>query len=728
MFKLIMNIKKIKKTLKLQLDQSDCGVACLKSIVKYYGGDISLEKLREMSGTSKQGTTLLGLYQVANQIGFTAEGNEADIQALIDHGKPVILHLTIENKLQHYVVCYGFENNMFIIGDPAKGIINYNQEELEKVWVSKACLTLEPNDTFQKKEQLKKSKRKWFIDLLQDDKEILVISIFIGIAIALLGMVMAVFSQKLIDEILPEKNLQKLVLSIILVAILLIARAGFTAIRQFLLITQGKQFNNRIIETFYNALLYLPKSFFDTRKKGEFVARLNDTTRIQRVITQIVGNIIIDVLIAVTSTVFLFIYSWQTGLIAVFSMPVYFLLIFSFNKRIISSQKEVMATYAMSESNYINTLSGISEIKNFNKQAFFAGLNKTIYGNFQDKVFNLGKINIRLGFIAGLTGVVFLSLVLIYNSYMVYADKMLIGALMAILSVSSTLLPSISNLALITIPINEAKVAFNRMYEFTGISPEKNINHEADYFILENLEMKDIAFRFPGRKKILNNIGFHVSKGELISLVGESGSGKSTIANILQKFYFPENGEIIINGKILFDNVELNQWRHILGVVPQDIHLFNGTVIENICLGDIQQEGNDVIRFINELGFDKYINEFPQGPLTIIGEEGINLSGGQKQIIALARALYKNPNLLILDEATAAMDRETERFTLDLLQKMKQKTAIIYISHRLHVLKNISDRIYILHKGYIQNYGTHEELLESDNLYSNYWKDLVQVY
>lgn len=131
--------------------------------------------------------------------------------------------------------------------------------------------------------------------------------------------------------------------------------------------------------------------------------------------------------------------------------------------------------------------------------------------------------------------------------------------------------------------------------------------------------------------------------------------------------------------------------------------------------------------FINELGFDKYINEFPQGPLTIIGEEGINLSGGQKQIIALARALYKNPQVLILDEATAAMDRETELFTIGLLQKIKEKTAIIYISHRLHILKNISDRIYILKEGVIQNYGTHKELLESDNLYSNYWRDLAQV-
>jgi len=226
-----MDIKRIKKSFELQHDQSDCGVACLKSLVHYYDGEISLEKLRELSGTSKQGTTLLGLYQAAGQIGFTARGCEADIKALKEHGKPLILHVTVENRLQHYIICYGFENNRFVIGDPGKGIVNYTEEELQKIWHSKSCLTLEPNQTFQKSGNIKKDREKWFFNLLQEDEEILMVSIIIGVGIAVLGMVMAVFSQKLIDEILPSKDLQKLIVSIILVAFLLIAMAGFVAIR-----------------------------------------------------------------------------------------------------------------------------------------------------------------------------------------------------------------------------------------------------------------------------------------------------------------------------------------------------------------------------------------------------------------------------------------------------------------------------------------------------------------
>lgn len=162
-----INQKLITNTHILQQDQSDCGVACLLSLIQYYEGDNALEKLRELSGTTRQGTTLLGLYQAANQLGFEASGNEADIQALIDHKEPLILHVVIENRLQHYVVCYGFENDKFIIGDPAKGIINYTKEDLSKIWKSKTCLTLKPSNNFVKASETKKSKKDWFINLLK---------------------------------------------------------------------------------------------------------------------------------------------------------------------------------------------------------------------------------------------------------------------------------------------------------------------------------------------------------------------------------------------------------------------------------------------------------------------------------------------------------------------------------------------------------------------------------
>jgi ATP-binding cassette subfamily B protein len=717
-----MNQKLITKSHVLQHGQSDCGVACLLSLVQYYGGANSLEKLRELSGTTKQGTTLLGLYQTANKIGFTAEGNEADIQALIDHNEPVVLHVVIDDKLQHYVVCYGYENNQFIIGDPAKGVTNYSKAELEKIWVSKTCLTLTPNNSFVKATINRKSKKEWFLNLLKEDKKLLTISIVLGIGIALLGMAMSVFSQKLIDDILPSQNTKKLVFGIGLLTFLLLVRVGFTALRELLLIRQSKDFNNRIIDSFYSSLLHLPKPFFDTRKIGELVARLNDTNRVQKVIKFIASNFIIDVLVVLVSFGFLFFYSWKVGIIALISLPIYFIIVYRFNAKIIKSQKEVMQSYALSESNYISSMQGIATVKNFNRQSFFQKLNQLVFGNLQNKIVDLGKINVRLALLSGVAGVVFLMAILSYTSFQVYNKQMQLGELMAILGIAGSLLPSITSLALIAIPINEAKIAFNRMFEFTSIEKENSGTIELQNF--ESLDLKNLSFRFAGRSQLLKNVNLSVNKGELSAIVGESGSGKSTLGQILQKFYDFENGEILVNNRNGLRDIKLDDWRDLVGVVPQEITIFNGNVLDNILLGK-EDKPENIIQFCQEYGFEGFIKDFPQGYATILGEEGVNLSGGQKQIIALARALYKKPQLLILDEATAAMDRKTEKFSIELISKLKKQMGVLFISHRLETLKKYADTIYVLEKGETKVKGNHQQLLETSNFYSDYWKELV---
>lgn len=632
------------------------------------------------------------------------------------------MHVVIEERLQHYLVCYGYENNTFIIGDPAKGIAYYSKEDLEIIWKSKTCLTLTPNENFKKSEVLKSDKKQRFLSLLKDDYKLLSFSILLGLGIALLGMAMAIFSQKLIDDILPSKDFNKLITGIILVAFLLLVRVLFTALRDYFLIRQTKDFNNRIIDSFYTALLQLPKPFFDTRKIGELVARLNDTQRVQRVINMVVSSVIINVLVTVVSLTFLFYYSWQTGLIACVSLPFYFLLLYSFNKRIISAQKELMQVYAFNESNYITSMQGIATIKNNNRQAIFKRTNQIIYGNYQEKSFNLGKINVRLSVFSGIFSVLFLISILVYISIQVYNQSMQLGELMAILGIAGSLLPSVAGLALIAIPINEAKVAFNRMYEFASV--EKEPLGKEHIKVFESLKIENLSFRFAGRSQLLKDINLDVNKNECIAIVGESGCGKSTLGQVIQKFYPFENGKIILNNKQSLKEINTEDWRNILGVIPQDITVFNGNIIDNILLGK-EDNVENIVKFCKDFGFEKFVSELPQGYATILGEEGINLSGGQKQLLALMRALYKKPQLLLLDEFTSAMDRKTEQFVLDLLIKLKQEISIIFISHRLHSLKHLADRIYIIENGNSNTSGTHEKLLETDNFYSQFWHNLL---
>ena len=618
--------KHINKTLVLQHDQTDCGVACLLSLIRYYGGSHSLEKLRELSGTNTEGTSLLGLYQAANQTGFTAEGCEADIPSLIEHGQPVILHVVQEKYLNHYVVCYGYADGKFIIGDPAKGIIHYTHEELEQTWQSKAGLTLAPNNTFVKAQTERNHKKQWFANLLKEDREILSFSILLGLGIAVLGMAMAIFSQKLIDDILPSQNSRKLVAGILLLAFLLLVRTGLDAIRNLFLIRQTRDFNNRINDRFYSSLLSLPKLFFDTRKTGELVARLNDTQRVQRVITTIAGSTVIDALTALVSFAFLFYYSWQTGIIATVSLPFYFLLVYVFNRRIISAQRQVMQGYALSESNYITTMQGIAAIKNSNRIPFFQKLNWLIYGNFQEKVVALGKINVKLTVFSIIFSVLFLMGILSYTSFLVFNNQMKLGELMAVLGISGSLLPAVAGLALIAIPINEAKVAFNRMYEFATLKPEEaGSKTDTDFRILE---VNRLAFRFAGQKQLLKDISLSIKKGECVAIVGESGCGKSTFVQILQKFYPFESGSITINESIGLSEIKTENWRNIIGVIPQEIAVFNGNVVDNLLLSP-EDNPNDVEKFIADYGFMPFIQSLPQGFASILGEEGVNLSGAK---------------------------------------------------------------------------------------------------
>jgi len=712
-----LSLKLIHKTFVLQHDQSDCGVACLLSLVQYYGGAHTLEELRSLSGTTVQGTTLLGLYQAANSIGFEAEGNEADIEVLKAYNAPLILHLTMGN-LEHYVVCYGFEKGIFIIGDPAKGIIKLSSEELNSLWRSKTCLTLTPTPQFKKKTTQQKAQFKWFLNLIQKDVRLLLISGLLGTIIAVLGLAMAIFSQKLIDNILPSKDVSKLIQGVLLLTFLLLARIGISVVREYFLLLQAKDFNTRINQQFFSKLLHLPKFFFDTRKIGELVARLNDTQRIQRVIKMLVSATFIDILVVFITSAFLFYYSWQVGVFTLLSIPIYFFVIHKNNAKIVALQREVMQSYALVESHYINTFQGITDIKIGNKQGVFSKVNKTIFLSSQEKAFQLGKVNIKLSWISGAISVIFLVSILVYNAIQVLNGTLLLGELMAILSMVGSLLPSVLNLALISIPINEAKVAFARMYNFTAIPPEQEEGENIN--TIDRITLENVSFRFIGRKPILHHLSLQINKGEIVAVVGENGCGKSTLANLLLQFYPPDEGVIYINQQYPLNTIATKSYRSKVAYIPQEVAIFNGNVLDNILLGT-PCKAEDLLAFLSEYGFDTYFNQFPQGLTTQLGEKGVNISGGQKQLIAFARALFKKPQLLILDEATSAMDRHTEAFVHRILNQIKRDSLTLFISHRLHSLQHFADPICILENGTISHSGTHNLLMQTQNFYSDFF-------
>lgn len=715
-----------KNTLIPQEGQSDCGLACLASIINYHGGKPSLEKLRESSGTTTQATTLLGLYQAAQQIGLVAEGLEAEgTKDLREFNDPVILHVLLEDT-QHYFVMYGIDNESrnVVIGDPAKGLVYYTLEELDKIWQSKALLKLTPDQNFIRSAAEKERKRKWIFELIKGEASFLWVALSLGTIFSILSLSVAIFGQEFMDEILPAGNVQGFMLGVALVTLLLIARSTINYLKMLFIMRQGKDFTNRIVEKLYRNLIYLPKSFFDLRKAGELTARMNDTNRIQSKMSSLFGNILDDLLQVIIFGAAVFLYSPVIALIVLGSIPVHFVLAYFFNDNVIRSQRKLIGSSVTLESLFIDTVQSITTIKALNKEPFFETLYKQVFGFFQNKVFHIGKLNTRFAFLSEIISALFIVSVFALSSWMLQVKALQTGEMIATLFMSVSIILSVNRLAIANGQIQEVKIAFNRIHDFMIIRPENTSDplttgSEERFFFREDfrLKIKNLSYRFPGRRQLLRDISLKVKAGEMIAIVGGSGAGKSTLVQILQKFYKIESGKIEINS-IDLEKISTKQWRQTVSVVPQQVKIFNNNLLYNLTLSDNPEDVDSVIEFCQYYGFDQYFEAFPQSYLTHLGEDGINISLAQQQLVALARALFQKPKLLILDECFTSMDSRMEKFIFNLLSKLKPTTAVILVTQRLKFSQK-TDRIYILQNSELSAVGSPEELMLTPNFYSD---------
>jgi ATP-binding cassette subfamily B protein len=720
-----VKISDIRKNHKQHHDQSDCGVVCLSTILSYYSSYYPIEELRQLSGTNKTGTTMLGLINCARTVGFDANGYEADINSLKVSKHVTILHIIKDKILQHYIVCFGYcsEKKLFFISDPAdKTLRKISEENLEKLWKSKALVLLKPTEQLNVNNK-KPRKYIWVFSFLKEDLNILSMAFLLGLIVAILGLSSAIFSQKFIDILLPSNDIEKVLYGGLLLLFLMLVSGFFGYVKQLFLLRQGRDFGIRVIDYFFNKLLQLPKVFFDSRKIGDLTARMNDTNRIQNTITSFVSNFIVNFLTFFVSSIAIFSYNWKLGIFSLLWLPLLVLIVWYYHPRIIVEQRKVMQSYSQNESNYIDTIKGIDTIKSSNKQSFFTAVTLGIFTNHKQNIYNLGKIGIQFQLVLQTIGAFFIVGLILLGSYLVFKGDFTSGGVIALIQLSSMLMGSAIGLASLNIELQEASIALNRMFEYTTIKTE-NLNSLTKLKSnIYSIRLNNIKFGFVGRQALLKNISINALKGECIGITGEIGSGKSTLINLLQKSYKPTKGEILVNDFSL-TNITIQNWRQYVGIIPQDVHIFNGSILYNIGF-DITDESIDkIIEFCEINGFSSFINKLPQGYFTIIGEEGINLSGGQKQIIALIRVLYRRPKLLLLDEFTSSMDRKTEKFALRLLNNLKNEIIIFFISHRIQSFPHIADRIYIIEDGIIAHSGDHKELMETDNYYSNFWSEL----
>lgn len=726
-----MNISKIKQTFSLQQSQSSCGLACIISVAKLYGKHVNEEQLKINSGTTIEGTTVLGLREAARSINFLADGYEGDIKALKELGCKAILHTVNENAFTHFVVYYGYdkENDKFVIGDPAKGVSLCSEEEVEAIWKSHVLLTLKPNSPFLKEgDNCTKEKRILLQKLLSPDIHFLLATFFLSIITSFIGFSTAIFSQKLIDNVLPLKKIETLIYYVILYLIVVLIGVILSYCRDILIIRQTKEFNSRLVATFLAKVFSLPMYFFNSMRVGEVIARMKETERIQGAIIALINSTLVEFMTLFFAIAILSYYNIKIALIAALSIPTMIIITQYFSTRIRKKQKELMINYANFEVHSIDDISGIQCIKNYIRENFFSNQLHSQYVTTQETAKSLGTLSAQYDMTISILAVVFSTISMYIGSYFVIVDKLKIGELFAIIAILSLTIGTSVNIISALIHIQESIVAFERLHDVLSINSELKVIPNGNSKIISStshsvhkLELRNVSFNYPGKANLLKNINMEVCTGEFVTLFGDIGTGKSTLLYLIQRFYPIKEGHIYFDG-ININDYLMDSWRSYLSVVSQHTKLFIGSIAENITM--FRESTFDTLK---QFCIDMELNYFLEpGPLYLfnpINENGINLSGGQRQLIGFARAVFNDSKIIILDEPTSSMDKSTEILMIKTLEKIKVNKIIIMITHKPEIARR-SDKIFVLENKQILIQGTHQELIQQDNTYSNYYSML----
>jgi len=701
-----------------QYDQIDCAPASLLSILKYYGGDSTLPHLRELCKTNVKGSTMLNLVEAAKQLGFEAFGASGEYEDLMKEEMPCIAHVVVDEVLNHFVVIYQITEKELTIGDPGKGVYKLSKEEFLKIWKSKSVVLLKPEKKLYSKKSV--SWVKWISEYLKKEEVWLYQSIFLGVLYTALGLLTSFFVQKLIDEYIPEKNLERTIYTGLFLLLLLLVRGFAGYFRERFLVILNKRVNININSDFLEHLFKLPKKFFDTRKKGDITARIHDAMRIQQAAVQLTGITVIDSLIIVGSFIFLFQFSSLMGYIALAAVPFYGLILGFSVRKIKFHQNSVMKGFAQVESTYIDTLGGIDDIIGFNTSKTYTRLNKLFFKGFQEESEKLGFVRSKLMLLAESSGAIITIGMLIFGSWWVISGNLQLGAMMAAYSLMAGMLPAVNRLVNANIYWQEASVAATRLMDMLLVEKEDS-EGEGSFKLKEKLIIDNASFSWDGRNNLFENINMEIPKGRITSLWGASGSGKSTLVQILQKKYTLNKGELLSDDN-LCNLPNLETYRKSIGVVPQLIKVFNGTLADNILVGRGAKDVNELKLKIEETGLGSFINRFEQGLFTLLGEENRQLSGGEMQVLALIRALLNKPEVLIIDEGLSGIDIELEEMIFRVVKNYSENRAVFLITHNITSLLK-TDYIYILKDKGIIEQGEPEKLIEN----KGYFFSLLEI-
>ena len=703
----------------LQRDETDCGPACVLTVAKQYKSNFSVAKLRDVMGTDKNGTNIVGILKGLEYSGFDSKAVKVEDRKIDNSVSfPLIAHIQTKENLLHYVVVHNVTKKSIIISDPAIGIKKYTHEKFSEIWTG-ILILIDPKKNFEKRNENDNSLMRFFY-VLKNQKSLLWNIFLTSMLYTFLGIISSFYFKFLVDYVLKDKLVTTLNILIIGVIILEIIKIFLSIFRGFLLMFLGQRIDVSILFGYYNHMIRLPMKFFSSRKAGEIISRFSDADNINDTVAETVLSLMLDVIMSVVGGIIVYFQNQYLFFISVVLLLLYTIIVFSFKGILKKVNREVLENNSQMTSLVIQSINGIETIKTYNLEKRIQDETEFKYLKVLKSSLKRTKIGIFLGTLSEIVELLGNMAIIWIGSMQVINGKLTLGEMMVFNTLLGYFTEPVKNLIGLQPTIQTAMVSADRLGEVIDLDIEQKDERIIPDNLKGDIEIKNLDFRYGTREQILKNINMKIKKGEKIALVGESGSGKTTLAKLFLKFFDFEKGEININDFNIKD-IDITFLREKISYISQDIFLFNNTIKENLMLNEtIKME--EVIEMAKKINAYDFINQLPQRFNYVIEENGANLSMGQKQRLSILRALLKKPDILIMDEATSNLDTITENIIQNTLNNLDMEMTIIIIAHRLSTIR-MCDRIYVLDKGEIIESGTHEELVNMKGKYYRLLKE-----
>lgn len=723
-----------------QLDAMDCGPSCLRMIAQYYGKSYTLETLRERCFITREGVSLLGISEAAESIGMRTIGVKITLGKLAEEAVvPCIVHW----NQNHFVVLYKIDKDRngdyrFYISDPASKKLVYSEVEFRKCWISNkeekvgAALLLEPGPDFKNKEDETRPTRRdllFFARYMYPYKSQFV-QLLLGMLVGSgIQMIFPFLTQSLVDVGIHSSDLSFITMILVAQLVLFISQLSVDFIRSWIILHINSRIDISLISDFLIKLMKLPLRYFDTKMTGDIMQRISDHARIK---TFLMGNSINIIFSLFNFALFGAILGYYSiTILGIFllgnSIYVIWVLFFMKYRRQLDAKRFSLA--AGEQSKLIQLVQGMQEIKlnNCERQKRWE------WERIQIKLFKVSVKGLQIGQLQQL-GTLFFSqttsfLLTFIAAKSVIDGNMTLGMMMSLTYIIGQVSAPVSEFIGFAQVYQDARISLERLNEVhRRKDEEKDITAKLNTMPeSNNVRFEHVTFSYSGadRDYALDDVSLTIPEHKVTAVVGTSGSGKTTLVKLILGFYQPNKGAVKI-GDVPVDMINPHKWRSMTGSVMQDGYVFSDTIAKNIAVSTEHVDIERLRHAVRVANIEEYINSLPLGYETKIGMEGNGLSQGQRQRLLIARAVYKNPDFIFLDEATNALDANNEKVIMKNMNEFYKGKTVLIVAHRLSTVRN-ADNIIVLDKGKIVEQGTHDELTSKRGAYYNLIKNQLEL-